>query len=59
MTLEDVLEETLGSHSNSFVSSFAPRIVGEIYDPDEEKDEVERQQNQAKIQQPLGLVRKV
>lgn len=35
VTLEDVLEE----------------IVGEIYDPDEEKDQVERQQNQDKIQQ--------
>lgn len=27
------------------------RIVGEIYDPDEEKDQVERQQNRSKIQQ--------
>ena len=53
MTLEDVLEETLGSRSKPFISSSAPRIVGEIYDPDEEKDEVERQQNQAKIQQQL------
>lgn len=35
ITLEDVLEE----------------IVGEIYDPDEEKDQVERQQNRSKIQQ--------
>ena len=30
------------------------RIVGEIYDPDEEKDRVEKQQNRAKIQQRLG-----
>ena len=30
------------------------RIVGEIYDPDEEKDRVEKQQNRAKIQQNLG-----
>lgn len=32
------------------------RIVGEIYDPDEEKDQVERQQNKAKIKQPLSTI---
>ena len=32
------------------------RIVGEIYDPDEEKDQVERQQNKAKIKQRLSTI---
>ena len=57
ITLEDVLEEFFDCIAASFevLRLLMPclRIVGEIYDPDEEKDRVEKQQNRAKIQQWL------